>query len=227
MQVKYRVKRALVIGFVLFFAIILLSYFGFGDYLTFEQLKNDKIYLKQLVGSHYWSSVALYLGIYIAVIACCIPATPPLTIVGGFLFGVVPGILYAFIGAMIGATISFLLVRYVLKDTVSIYFHDKIEQFNKQITVYGMATYLLILQLVTVFPFFVVNTLAGLANIPLWTFVWTTFVGLFPSLLIYTLAGRQLGVIESTRDVFSPSVIIVFLILILIVLFPLFLRRFR
>ena len=224
---KYTVKRALIIGFVLFFAIILLRYFGFGDYLTFEQLKSNRNYLKQLVGSHYWFSVATYLGIYIVVIVCCIPATPLLTIVGGFLFGVVPGILYALIGATIGATISFLLVRYVLKNTVSIYFHDRIEQFNKQIRVYGMASYLLILQLVTIFPFFIVNTLAGLANVPLWTFVWTSLVGSFPSLLVYTLAGRQLVTIESARDIFSPSVLIVFVILILIVLFPLFLRRFR
>jgi len=220
--VKYAVKRALIIGLILLFAIILLRYFGIGDYLTFEQLKSNRTYLKQLVENHYWFSVALYLGIYIAVIACCIPATPPLTIVGGFLFGVVPGILYALIGATIGATISFLLVRYVLKNTVSVYFHDRIEQFNKQIRIYGMASYLLILQFVTIFPFFVVNTLAGLANVPLWTFVWTSLVGSFPSLFVYTLAGRQLGIIESARDIFSPSVLIVFVILILIVLFPLF-----
>jgi len=225
--VKFRPKRLLIIGFLLLFVVILLRYFGIGDYLTFEQLKNNRTYFKQLVGSHYWFSVAIYLGIYIAVIACCIPATPPLTIIGGFLFGVVPGILYALIGATIGATISFLLVRHVLKNTVSVYFYDKIEQFNKQIRVYGMASYLLILQLVTIFPFFIVNTLAGLANVPLWTFVWTSLVGSFPSLFVYTLAGRQLGVIESVRNVFLPSVLIVFMILILVVLLPLFLRRFR
>jgi len=225
--VKYTVKRALIVGCILLFVIILLRYFGVGNYLTFEQLKSNSTYLKQLVGYNYWFSVAIYLGVYLAVIACCIPATPPLTIVGGFLFGVVPGIVYSLIGATVGATISFLLVRYVLKNTVSIYFHDKIEQFNKQVTVYGMASYLLILQFVTIFPFFVVNTLAGLANVPLWTFVWTSLVGSFPSLLVYTLAGRQLGTIESARDLFSPSLLIVFVILILIVLFPLFLRKFR
>ncbi len=224
---KYSIKKVLIVGFILLFTIILLRYFGIGDYLTFEQLKSNKGYLKQLVENNYWLSVAIYLGIYIAAIACCIPATPPLTLVGGFLFGVMPGLLYALIGATVGATISFLLVRYVLKNTVSVYFHKRIEQFNKQVTVYGMASYLLILQFATIFPFFVVNTLAALAHVPLWVFVWTSFVGSFPSLLVYALAGRQLGVIESARDVFSPSVLIVFVILILLVLLPLFLRKFR
>ena len=90
-----------------------------------------------------------------------------------------------------------------------------------------MASYLLILQLVTIFPFFVVSTLAGLANVPLWIFIWTSLVGSFPSLLVYTLAGRQLGVIESVRDLFLPPILIVFVILILIVLLLLFLRKFR
>jgi len=225
--VENRVKKALVAGLLLLFFIILFRYFSIGDYLTFEQLKNNRDYLQQLVGSHYWPSVVIYLAIYIGAIACCIPATPPLTLVGGFLFGVMPGLLYALIGAIVGATISFLVVRYVLKNTVSVYFHDRIEQFNKQATVYGMASYLLILQFATIFPFFVVNTLAALAHVPLWVFVWTSLVGSFPSLLVYTLAGRQFGVIESARDVFSPSVLIVFVILILLVLLPLFLRKFR
>ena len=224
---KETVKKALVVVLLLLFVIILFRYFSIGDYLTFEQLKNNRDYLKQLVKNHYWLSVAIYLSIYLGAIACFIPATPPLTIVGGFLFGVMPGLLYALIGATVGATISFLVVRYVLKNTVSLYFHKKIEQFNKQVTVYGMASYLLILHFATIFPFFVVNTLAALANVPLWTFVWTSLVGSFPSLLVYTLAGRQLGVIDSARDVFSPSVLIVFVILILLVLLPLFLRKFR
>jgi len=225
--VKETIKKSLVAGLLLLFFIILLRYFSIGDYLTFEQLKNNKDYLKQLVGNHYWLSVVIYLAIYIGVIACCIPATPPLTLVGGFLFGLVPGLLYALIGVTVGATISFLFVRYVLKNTVSVYFHDRIEQFNKQVTVYGMASYLLILQFATIFPFFVVNTLAALAHVPFWVFVWTSLVGSFPSLLVYTLAGRQFGAIESARDVFSPSVLIVFVILILLVLLPLFLRKFR
>ncbi len=141
---KETVKKALVVVLLLLFVIILFGYFSIGDYLTFEQLKNNRDYLKQLVKNHYWLSVAIYLSIYLGAIACFIPATPPLTIVGGFLFGVMPGLLYALIGATVGATISFLVVRYVLKNTVSLYFHKKIEQFNKQVTVYGMASYLLI-----------------------------------------------------------------------------------
>ncbi|MGB8367310.1 MAG: VTT domain-containing protein [Candidatus Babeliales bacterium] len=224
---KNSVKKTLIIGLFLICTIMLIQYFSIGEYLTLEQLKNNKNYLKELVGNNYWYSVVVYLGIYISVIALCIPATPPLTIVGGFLFGLIPGLSYAFIGATIGSTISFLIVRYVLKNTVSAYFQVQIEQFQKQMSIYGMAIYLLILQLATIFPFFMINTLAALAHVPLWVLIWTSAVGSFPSLFAYTLAGRQLCRIESVGDVFSPSIIIVFLLLILVALLPLFFRKFR
>ncbi len=223
---KKSVKKILIVGLLLICIIILICYFRIGNYLTLEQIKNNKDFLNQLVESNYWYSVILYLGSYIGVLALCIPITLPLTIIGGFLFGLIPGVLYALIGATVGAIISFLFLRYVLKNTVNPYLQEKIEQFKKKISIYGVASYLLILQLATIFPFFVINTLAAFAHVPLWTFAWTSLVGAFPSLFIYALAGSKLSMISSVRDVLSPSIIIIFFLLILLVLLPLIFRKF-
>ncbi|MGB8367312.1 MAG: VTT domain-containing protein [Candidatus Babeliales bacterium] len=223
---KRKIKKAFLIGLVLLITIILFYYFDINDYLTLENLKNHKNYLKEIVKNNYLFSIICYLGTFVNVIIFCIPVTPPLSIISGFLFGFLPGLLYALIGATIGAAISFLLMRYVFKNLITIYLHQQIEKFNRQISVYGMAYDLLILQFATI-PFFIINALAALGKVSIWVFIWTTFVGSLPSFFIYALAGKQISKIESIYDVFSFTVIVVFVLLIGVMLFPLFFRKFR
>ncbi len=220
-------KRALIIGFVVIAVIVLFRYLEIGNYLSLEQLQVNKAYLKQLVAYHYLKSVFIYISIYIVVVAMALPAFTPLTIIGGFLFGLVPGLLYAAISATAGSTISFLVMRYVMKNTIQQKYGHKLEKFNERITSHGVASYLLTLQLLTVIPYFIINALAALADVPFITFVWTTLAGSFPLLFVYTFAGRQLCVVESLGDIFSPSVILLFVLLILLALLPMFLRWLR
>jgi cell division protein FtsL len=45
-------------------------------------------------------------------------------------------------------------------------------------------------------------------------------VGIIPGSLIFALAGKQLGIIESVEDLFSFNVIMMFLLLILLACIP-------
>jgi len=54
---------------------------------------------------------------------------------------------------------------------------------------HGGHLYLLTLRLMPVFPFFLINILTGLINIPLRTFIWTTSLGIIPGSLVYAFAG--------------------------------------
>ena len=83
------------------------------------------------------------------------------------------------------------------------------------------------MQLLTVIPFFVINTLAGLADVPLFTFIWTTVLGSLPLLFIYSLAGRQLGEIEAVRDILKPHMVALLIILALLALLPMVIKRLR
>jgi uncharacterized membrane protein YdjX (TVP38/TMEM64 family) len=76
------------------------------------------------------------------------------------------------------------------------------------------------LQLLPATPTFLINTLAGLTSISLWTFVWTTFVGIIPGSLLYTYAGQKLYTITSLWDIFSVPVILIFVLLALSALIP-------
>ena len=73
------------------------------------------------------------------------------------------------------------------------------------------ASYLLTLRLIPVFPFFLINFLAGLTKVPLRTFLWTTSLGIIPGTVVFAFAGQQLGSINSPADILSKKVIAAFL----------------
>lgn len=224
---KNRVVRIIALVIVFVGLIALSHYCNFGQYLTLDKLQENRAYLEQAVKSNYIRAVLIYILIYAAVISMAFPGVPPLTIIGGFLFGFLPGGMYATVGATIGSSISFLLIRYVLSGLIRGKYASRLEQFNSKIKSHGVARYLLTMQLLAIFPFFIINTLAALASVSFTTNVWTTFVGSIPMVFVYSYAGRRLFLVESIGEIFSPSIIILFLLLILLVLLPVLLKHFK
>jgi uncharacterized membrane protein YdjX (TVP38/TMEM64 family) len=220
-------KKALLIGMIAVGLVVVAWYFGLHTYFSLAALQDNRVYLEEGVKRNYFQSVIIFITICIAVISLGMPGVPPLTMIGGFLFGFIPSALYVSISATIGTTISFLLIRYVLGNVIKGKYAQKLERFNEKIASYGAASYLLTLQLMGVIPYFVINVLAALANVSTVTFIWTTFVGSLPILFIYAFAGRQLYMVESVGDIFSPSIIALLIVLVLVSMMPLFLRFSR
>jgi len=220
-------KKALVLVFICSLLIGGVWYTGLHNYLTLASLHDNKVYLEETVAAHYYSSIFIYCIIYIVIISLALPGVPILTMLGGFLFGCIPAIAYASIAATVGATVSFLVIRYMLSAVIRGKYAQKLETFNEKISAQGVASYLLTLQLMGLIPYFVINSLAALADVPLYTFVWTTFVGSLPIISIYSFAGKQLYKIESLQDIFSVPVIVVFVLFIVVALLPVFIRFSR
>jgi uncharacterized membrane protein YdjX (TVP38/TMEM64 family) len=207
--------------------ILLLHLVGITHYLSLDYLASRKDMLKWGVRFHYGRAVFYYILLYITVIACAVPAVAPLTMLAGFLFGVLPGSLYALVGSTVGATVSFFGVRYLLRNTIQKRYKVQLQEFNERLGQSGRSSYLLTLQFLSVVPFFVINTLAALAHVDLFTFVWTTVVGSLPIIVLYAFAGQQLSNISSVRDIFSFPVMMVLGLLIVCALFPIVIRRWR
>ena len=220
-------QKALIVSFIAVVAAAVAWYMGLHTYFSLESLQENRVYLEEAVKINYIRSVAIFMAVTIAVISLGMPGIPPLTMIGGFLFGLFPCTIYVSISATIGTLISFLLIRYVLANVVRGKYAEKLERFNEKIASHGAASYLLTMQLMGLIPYFVINVLAALANVSTVTFIWTTFVGSLPILLIYAFAGRQLYMVESARDIFSPSVIAVLVVLIFVSMMPLLLKFSR
>lgn len=199
--------------------IIAIKLTGLDSYLTFENLQRNKLVLRRLVSDNYILAASGYIAAYIIAVAFSLPGAAILTIGGGFLFGVALCAVYVNAGATTGAVLAFLFVRYLAGDFVQRRYADKLIRFNRDISENGHS-YLLMLRLIPVFPFFMINIMAGLTKVPLRTFAWTTSVGIIPGSLVYAFAGKQLDTIGSAGDIFSAKIFIAFTLLGLLAIFP-------
>jgi uncharacterized membrane protein YdjX (TVP38/TMEM64 family) len=198
---------------------------GVTDYMTFDAVKEHRSELKDFVNSHYVLSVIIFMGAFLST-ALFLPGAVALTLVSGFLFGVVEGVVYVNVAAITGSALAFLSSRYLIGRWIQERFALQLRRFNREIESHGR-NYLLFLRIVPLFPFFVVNYLSGITNISLGKFVWTTSLGLLPGSVLYAYAGRKLGEIARAQDLFSFEVVAAFFLLGLFALLPVVVRLRR
>lgn len=199
---------------------------GLHSCLTIENIKAHAAWLHLQVNQHYWRSVVIYIAAFIAVVISCLPGTALMNIVGGFLFGIIAGVIYIVAAATISATLFFYLVRYVIGSFIQERYQKRLEHFNHKIKESGWL-YLLIVRCIPVIPFFMVNLCAGLTKIPVSTYIWTTFVGVIPSAIIFAFAGQHLNNVSQWADVFSLPIIMALLLLIVGALVPFIINRYH
>lgn len=199
--------------------------FDLGRYLSLDALKQNRDQLLAFTEANYATSVALFILLYVVVTGLSLPGAVILTLAGGFLFGGVSGTLFVNLGATTGATLAFLAARYLLRDWVE-------QKFGKWIgpVQQGFAknafSYLMTLRLIPLFPFFAVNLVSGLTRVSIGTYVAATAIGIIPGSFVYAYAGRQLGTINSLKEIASPNVIGAFVMLGLLALAPIVYRKF-
>lgn len=195
-----------------------------GGLFTFENLQQHRESLLLFVKDHYWLSVLSYICLYILVASLSLPGAAVLTLAGGFLFGTSASTLYVNIGATTGASFAFLVARYLLGNRLQEKYQGQLSKFNTEIERSGKS-YLLTLRFIPVFPFFLINFLAGLTAIPFWTFIWTTSIGIIPGTAVYAFAGQQIGSLNSLSEILSKRIIAVFVVLALFALVPVIVKR--
>jgi uncharacterized membrane protein YdjX (TVP38/TMEM64 family) len=209
---------AIALGIGLFF------YLDLGRFLSLEALKDNRDQLLAFAEANYGTAVMLFILMYIVVTGLSLPGAVILTLAGGFLFGSVPATLYVNLGATTGATLAFLAARYVLKDWVEHKFGRWLEPLQQ-----GFAnnafSYLMTLRLIPLFPFFVVNLVSGLTRVSVGTYVGATALGIIPGSFVYAYAGRQLGTINSLKEIVSPPVVGAFFLLGILALAPIIYKR--
>lgn len=210
--------------------------FGLHEFLSFESLVEHRDSLMLRVMENIYLSSLIYVGLYIVAVAFSFPAASLLTIIGGFLFGWLLGGTLTAIGATIGATIIYLAARTAMGD------------FLKKMAGPGVAkladgfrdnafSFLLVLRLAPIFPFFAMNIAPALFNVPVRTYIVATFIGILPGTYAYAYLGQGLdSVILSAReagrdvaltDLVTPELTIAFAALALVAAIPFVVKKLR
>jgi uncharacterized membrane protein YdjX (TVP38/TMEM64 family) len=214
------VIAAIVVGVIAAF-----FYFDLSRYLSLEALKQHRDQLVLFTETHYAASIVLFILAYVVVAGLALPGAVILTLAGGFLFGSVVGTLFVNLGATTGAVLAFLASRYLLHDVVEQKFGTWLGPFQEGFAKNAFS-YLLTLRLIPLFPFFVVNLVSGLTRVNVGTYAAATAIGIIPGSFVYAYAGRQLGSINTLKEIASPNVIGAFVLLGLFALIPIVYKKF-
>ena len=201
-------------------------YFDLGRFLSLDMLKHNRDRLLDFTEHHYALSVLLCILTYVLVAGLALPGAAILTLAGGFLFGSVWGTLFVNVGATTGSVFAFLAARYLLRDWVEDKFGRWLGPLQDGIA-RNAFSYLLTLRLIPIFPFFALNLVSGLTRMNLSTYAAATALGIIPGSFVYAYAGRQLGTIDSLKDIASPNVIGAFVLLGLLALMPVAYKKLR
>lgn len=210
--------QKIIICSVAAFAVAAYFYFGIGQLLSLDTLKENHLRLGLYVSDHYLSSSLMFCITYVLTTALSLPGAAILTLAGGAIFGFLPGLIMVSFASTVGATLAFLSSRFLFRNSIQKRFSDKLESFNQGISKDG-AFYLFSLRLLPVFPFFLINLVMGLTSIRTRTFFLVSQVGMLAGTAAYVNAGTQLSKIESVRDVLSTELILSFSFLGLLPLF--------
>lgn len=199
---------------------------GLHEQISLAGFHAHKAELILYVADHAVLSALAFIGLYVAAVALSLPIATLLTLTGGFFFGKWLGTVYVVSAATIGASMIFLVAQTSLGETLRVKaggLYSKIEKNMKE----NAVGYLLFLRLVPVFPFFLVNIVPALFNVPLRVFVLTTFFGIIPGSFVYVNLGQTLGEIESLNDLVSARTLLAFALLGLFALVPTLYKQFK
>lgn len=212
--------------------IFIFYYFRVNQYLNFSSLKLHHKQLISWTNNHYFYAVLIFMVGYILCIAASIPGALFLTLTGGLLFGPIWGTVYVVISATIGSTLVFLMVKFAFSDWVAKRATKWINRMRRGFKHHAFS-YLLILRLIPLFPFWVVNIVPALLGIETKIFILATFLGIIPGSLIYSSVGGSLnylferGQTPDLKIIFSPELFLPLLGLALLSLSPVLYKKIK
>ena len=211
-------------GLALFFGL------GLQRHFTFESLAANRELLLGWVERHGALAPVAFATAYAVSTAVSLPLGLLLTVCAGFLFGPVLGTVVVVVGATVGATALFLAARTAfgtaLRGRAGPWIDRMARGFEQD-----AFSYLLVLRLVPLLPFWLVNIVPAFTGVALRTYVIATALGIIPATIVFALVGNGLGAVldaGKTPDagiILRPAVLAPIIGLALLALVPVVYKR--
>src|SRR5882724_10173044 len=203
---------------------------GLQRYLSFEALRDNRVWLLDLVARHFAVAALGFVVVYTLVVALSVPGGAVLTIAGGFLFGKWIDTALVLVAATMGATLLFLAARTALAGLLRARAAPWLVRLEAGFR-NDAFSYLLVLRLVPLFPFFVVNLVPAFLGVSLRVFMLATLIGIIPGTFVYATVGSGLGSIFDSGQSFTaagiltPEIVIALVGLALLALIPVIYKK--
>lgn len=185
-------NRRWIIALIAIAFVLALRFTGLGDLLSLETLARHRATLTGWVAENPLLAAAAFMALYTAAVAFSVPGAVVLTLSGGFLFGAAPGTALTVAAATAGAALVFVFARAVFGADALARLGPRAQSLAEGIQ-RNAWSYLLVLRLVPLFPFFLVNLVPAFAGVRLPVFVATTLLGIIPGSAVFSLSGAGIG----------------------------------
>jgi uncharacterized membrane protein YdjX (TVP38/TMEM64 family) len=214
-------------GLVAFFA------FGLHRYFDINVLRENREALKAWVDASPLLAIGLFMLVYAAAVAISFPGASILTVFGGFLFGLWPGVPAIVTAATIGALGIYAATRSALGAALKERAGGFIAAMEKGFREDELS-YMFLMRLAPVFPFWAVNIGGGVLNVSFRNFLLGTFFGIIPGSFVYASIGNAAGAAFDRGDnpsltgiLTQPATLIPIVGLAALAVLPIALKRFR
>ncbi len=209
---------------------------GWHEFLSLDYLVESRDMLKEMVAAHYFAAVLGFVAVYALATAFSFPAASILTIFAGFLFGWLVGGAAAIVGATIGATTIFIAARTAFGDFLKEKVGGKVAKLAKGFEEDAFS-YLFVLRLAPIFPFFVMNIAPAMFNVSLRVYIAATFLGIIPGGMAYAYLGQGLDSVivaaaeagreVTIKDIVTKEIVFAFAALALVAAIPTVVKKIR
>ncbi|MEM9221987.1 MAG: TVP38/TMEM64 family protein [Pseudomonadota bacterium] len=184
--------------------VVVLYLVGAAKYFSLSFIVREHESLAALVGQNIILATIAYVVVYVVAVAVSFPGASLLTIVGGIVFGTILGTILTVLAATAGATLIFLAA----KTSVGAFLRTKASGFAERFAKgfeENAFSYLFLIRLMPVFPFWLVNIAPTLFNVRVGTYIAATALGIIPGTLAYSLLGDGLGATIKELEMRDPG----------------------
>ena len=227
---NYLKRFWLVLLIILFSAVVIIL--DLEKFYSFEVLKDNRELVLSWYDKHPSIVISIFFVLYVLVVVLSLPGAVWLSIVAGFLMGTWVATSLVVFAATLGALGIFFIARYLLTD----FFRKKTGSFIRKMEAgfqENELSYILVLRLVPVFPFWLVNIVPALFGVSVRTFVVGTFIGIIPGTAVFCSIGNGLGaLLDQGRMpvldiIFEPKIIGPLLALAVLSLTPIVFKKLK
>ena len=224
-------KKLVLIGL---FAALLVGFFTFDldSLISYQGLAENEAALKRAVAENRLITILAYMAVYITAVAFSLPGALWLSLAGGLMFGTLAGGVIIVISATLGASGLFVAARYIIGDTLRAGAGPALQKFEAAFN-RDAWSYMLVLRLLPIFPFFIVNLGAALVGVRFPIFLLTTFFGIMPGTFVFASIGNGISVLLQSGErpdlsvMQSPEILGPLVALAVLSLAPIIWRRMK
>jgi uncharacterized membrane protein YdjX (TVP38/TMEM64 family) len=185
---------------------IIIGMSGLHKYISLDNLREHQIFLQDYIIKNTSLSITIYCLIYFAIVSLSIPAATIMTLIGGFLFGQIIGTICIVFSASCGACVIFMSTKMATRNTVKKETGNWVKKMQTGFAENAFS-YMLTLRLIPIFPFVLVNLVAGILQVSLRTFFFGTLIGIIPGTFIYVSVGVSMRKLLNHLN-FSPDLLL-------------------